>query len=69
MAHILQPKAPNLTLPTIEYSEDQQNQMQNQLRTLISLIMLTKKKLKTYTQAMLCIGWEYNGWRISKLNR
>jgi hypothetical protein len=32
MAHILQPKAPNLTLPTIEYSEDQQNQMQNQLR-------------------------------------
>lgn len=32
MAHILQPKSPNLTLPTIEYSEDQQNQMQNQLR-------------------------------------
>mgnify|MGYP003653248490 FL=1 len=32
MAHILQPKAPNLTLPTIEYSEDQQNQMQNQMR-------------------------------------
>jgi hypothetical protein len=32
MAHILQPKAPNLTLPSIEYSEAQQNQMQNQMR-------------------------------------
>ena len=32
MAHIQQPKAPSLTLPSIEYSEDQQNQMQNQLR-------------------------------------
>jgi hypothetical protein len=31
MAHILQPKAPNLTLPTIEYSEDQLyfNQLDN----------------------------------------
>jgi len=32
MAHVVQPKAPNLTLPPIEYSETAQNQMQNQLR-------------------------------------
>ena len=32
MAHVVQPKAPNLTLPTIEYSESAQNQLQNQLR-------------------------------------
>ena len=32
MAHILQPKAPNLTRPSIEDSEAQQNQMQNQMR-------------------------------------
>ncbi len=32
MAHVVQPKAPNLVLPQIEYSEDQQNQLQNQLR-------------------------------------
>jgi len=32
MAHVVQPKAPNLTLPSIEYSETAQNQMQNQLR-------------------------------------
>ena len=32
MAHVVQPKAPNLTLPTIEYSESAQNQSQNQLR-------------------------------------
>ena len=32
MAHIQQPKAPNLVLPPLEYSEDAQNQMQNQLR-------------------------------------
>ena len=32
MAHVVQPKSPNLVLPPIEYSEDQQNQLQNQLR-------------------------------------
>jgi len=32
MAHVVQPKAPNLTLPSTEYSETAQNQMQNQLR-------------------------------------
>lgn len=32
MAHVVQPKAPNLVLPHLEYSEAQQNQLQNQLR-------------------------------------
>ena len=32
MSHVVQPKAPNLALPRIEYSENQQNQLQNQLR-------------------------------------
>ena len=32
MAHIQQPKAPNLVLPSLEYDRSQQEQMQNQLR-------------------------------------
>jgi hypothetical protein len=32
MAHIQQPKAPNLVLPSLEYDRSQQDQMQNQLR-------------------------------------
>ena len=32
MAHVVQPKSPNLVLPPIEYSEDQQNELQNKLR-------------------------------------
>jgi hypothetical protein len=32
MAHIQQPKAPNLVLPSLEYDRSQQGQMQNQLR-------------------------------------
>ena len=32
MSLVVQPKAPNLVLPLLEYSEDQQNQFQNQLR-------------------------------------
>ena len=32
MAHVVQPKAPNLVLPPLEYSEAQQIQLQIQLR-------------------------------------
>ena len=32
MSHVVQPKAPNLVLPLVEYNEAQQNQLQNQLR-------------------------------------
>jgi len=43
MSHVVQPKSPNLVLPPIEYSEDQQNQLQNQLR--LSFAQLDKDHL------------------------
>ena len=51
MAHVVQPKAPNLALPRIEYSEDQQNQLQNQLR--LYFAQLDKAHLDEITNVLL----------------
>ena len=51
MAHVVQPKAPNLALPKIEYSEDQQNQMQNQMRLYFN--QLDKAHLDEITKCAL----------------
>ena len=59
MAHIQQPKAPNLALPALEYSEYHQNQLQNQLRLYFNqLDNANKEEIKNLhtSNVMHCMG-------------
>ena len=57
MAHIQQPKAPNLVLPSLEYDRSQQGQMQNQLRLYFNQLDSNNNAVKSSIDGLITLQW------------